>query len=147
MQTLSGGCLCGAVRYEIDIADEQASTCHCTMCRRQSGGAFLAFVTVARSRYRLDRGTIKRHRSSALAQRGFCPDCGTPLLFEYDFEPDRVGVITASLDDPESVPPVEHWGAESMLSWLKLDDGLPRRTTDEDPELEDALRLAGRDGL
>jgi len=140
MTVLSGGCLCGAVRYEIDHEDETASLCHCTMCRRQSGGAFMGFVTVPRARYRLLKGEIVYFRSSDFGQRGFCVACGTPLCMDYDFEPENTGVVTGSLDDPDALPPVTHWGAESMLSWLRLDDGLPRKTTDEDPEVLEALR-------
>jgi hypothetical protein len=143
-RTLSGGCLCGAVRYEFDHRDETGSLCHCTMCRRQSGGAFMGFVTVPRARYRLLKGEIKYRRSSDIGLRGFCAECATPLVMDYDHEADRTGVVTGSLDDAEAVPPVLHWGSESMLSWLKLDDGLPRLTTDQDPEFAEAKRNAER---
>lgn len=133
--TLSGGCLCGAVRYEIDLAGERASTCHCSMCRRQSGGAFMAFITVPRARFRLLSGTIAGYRSSPFGLRGFCGSCGTPLTMAYDFEPEAIGIVTGSLDDPDAVPPDRHWGAESMLSWLKIDDGLPRLSSEEDPDV------------
>ncbi|MEJ8574893.1 GFA family protein [Microbaculum marinum] len=142
MMTLTGGCLCGAVRYEIDYEGERGSTCHCAMCRRQSGGAFMGFVTVPRGHLRLT-GELKTYRSSEIGLRSFCPNCGTPITMDYSFEDDRTGVVTGSLDDPEAVPPSLHWGAESMLSWLKLEDGLPRMTTDEDPEFVEALRRLG----
>mgnify|MGYP000064841475 CR=1 FL=1 len=142
-RTLTGGCLCGAVRYEIDFSGEEGSLCHCSMCRRLSGGAFMGFVTVPRASLRLT-GKTKAYRSSEIGVRYFCPECGTPLLMTYGFEEDHLtGIVTGSLDDPEAVPPALHWGAESMLSWLKLDDRLPRRTTDEDPEFAEAKRQAG----
>lgn len=134
-RTLSGGCLCGAVRYEIDVADETASTCHCSMCRRQSGGAFMAFITVPREHFRLLRGEIRGYRSSEFGLRGFCAVCGTPLTMAYDFEPEAIGIVTGSLDDPEAVPPDRHWGSESMLTWLRLADGLPRLASEEDPDV------------
>lgn len=139
LQTLSGGCLCGAVRYEIDHDGETGSLCHCTMCRRQSGGAFMGFVTVPRAHVRMT-GELKIHRSSDIGLRGFCPECGTPITMDYPFEDGMTGIVTGSLDDPEAVPPVLHWGVESMLSWLKLADDLPRKTTEEDPEVAEALK-------
>jgi hypothetical protein len=142
---LSGGCLCGAVRYEIDYRGEEASLCHCAVCRRQSGGAFMGFVTVPRAHYRLLKGEITYRRSSDIGRRGFCAECATPLVMDYNYEDERTGIVTGSLDDPEAVPPVLHWGVESMLSWLKLDDGLPRLTTDEDPEYAKAIGLHNPD--
>jgi hypothetical protein len=141
-RTLTGRCQCGAVRYEIDYHGEEGSTCHCTMCRRQSGGAFMGFVTVPRASLRLT-GEIKFYRSSDFGRRGFCPECGTPLIMDYDYEPSLTGIVTGSLDDPDAVPPTLHWGAESMLQWLKLADGLPQLTTEEDPDYAEALARSG----
>jgi hypothetical protein len=138
-RTLTGGCLCGAVRYEIDYRGEHGSLCHCTMCRRQSGGAFMGFVTVPRAHLRMT-GEVKLYQSSAIGRRGFCPECGTPISMDYGYEGDQTGIVTGSLDDPDEVPPTLHWGVESMLSWLKLADDLPRYTTEEDPEYAEALK-------
>jgi hypothetical protein len=143
-RTLNGGCLCGAVRYEVDYRGEEGSLCHCTMCRRQSGGAFMGFVTVPRASLRMT-GELKAYRSSQIGTRYFCPGCGTPILMDYGYESDLTGIVIGSLDDPDAVPPTHHWGVESMLSWLKLDDGLPRMTTEEDPDYAEALRRTGDD--
>lgn len=142
VRTLAGGCLCGAVRYELDYRGEEGSTCHCTMCRRQSGGAFMGFVTVPRSSLRMT-GAVRFHKSSAIGRRGFCPECGTPLIMDYAYEDDLTGVVTGSLDDPDAVPPTVHWGVESKLAWLKLDDGLPQLTTEQDPAYAAALKRIG----
>ncbi len=135
---LSGGCLCGAVRYSASRVMRDASTCHCRMCQRQSGAPFMAFVTVPRSAFAVT-GEIRRYRSSPYAQRGFCPVCGSALTFEYDHEPDRVGITLPSLDDPEALPPAMHWGIESQLSWVHLADGLPRMRTEDDAGFIDAV--------
>ncbi len=138
-KTLTGGCLCGKVRYEIDYRGERGSLCHCSMCRRQSGGAFMGFVTVPRAHVRMT-GKLKVYRSSPIGLRGFCPDCGTPITMDYPHEDGLTGIVTGSLDDPDQVPPALHWGVESMLSWLKLADDLPRYATEEDPEYAEALK-------
>ena len=91
MKTLTGGCLCGGVRYELDYDGERGSTCHCAMCRRQSGGAFMGFVTVPRAHLRLI-GDLKHYQSSPIGVRGFCPQCGTPITMDYPHEDGLTGV-------------------------------------------------------
>ena len=131
-EELNGGCQCGAVRY---AASDPFGPhyCHCRMCQRASGNAFAAFVGFHADRFRFTRGAAKLYRSSSFAVRGFCADCGTPLTFQYDREPHRIGLSIGSLDHPERVAPAIHWGVESMLPWLRFDDGLPRKRTEDDP--------------
>lgn len=131
----TGGCLCGAVRYELAEAPRKASYCHCTMCRRASGGAFQVYVRVRPGQLRWVRGEPKTYRSSPQAVRDFCAECGAPLLFRYDHHPERIGLTVSSLDHPQDVTPVRHEGVESWLPWLKIDDGLPRGRTEVGPEL------------
>jgi hypothetical protein len=140
----AGGCLCGAVRYELAAAPRKASCCHCSMCRRASGGAFQAYASVPRDALRWTRGEPKVYRSSPHASRGFCAECGSPLVFVYDPKPHRIAVAVGSLDKPELAAPAEHWGVESWLPWLKIDDGLPRRRTEDDPEFAVAREWAKR---
>lgn len=135
---LSGGCLCGAVRYSIGALARETVTCHCRMCQKQSGSAFMGFLTVSRPALTVS-GNIRHYRSSSFATRGFCPICGSALTFEYDHEPDLVGLTLGSLDDPEAVAPARHWGVESQLSWLVLADGLPQATTEDDPDFQAAI--------
>src|SRR5689334_21026063 len=123
---LSGGCLCGDVRYEADGVPFHQTNCHCSMCRRASGAPMVAWFSVARTELRWVKGVRTRYRSSADAVRSFCARCGTQLTFESDKCPDEVDLTTCSLDDPELVPPHDHTRTSSQLNWVKLDDGLPR---------------------
>jgi len=132
---LAGGCLCGAVRYALSRPPGGASCCHCSMCRRSSGGAFQVYASVPRAALRWTSGQPRIYRSSSRASRGFCPDCGSPLVFIYDPKPERIWITVASLARPDAIAPAEHWGVESWLPWLKIDDGLPRRRTDDDPNI------------
>lgn len=125
-----GGCLCGAVRYRATSAPIDASHCHCAMCRRHGGTVFQTWVTFATDELAFVKGAPKIYASSELAERGFCARCGTPLTFRYLATPGRLSVSVGSLDRPESVTPtLHHWGDEE-ISWLRLDDGLPRRARD-----------------
>lgn len=129
----TGGCLCGHVRYCATGAPLRPHYCHCRMCQQATGGPFAALVG-------FDRGTVewtgaepKRYRSSPIAQRGFCGECGTPLTYERDGAA-HVSVTIASLDRPDLIRPNAHWGIESRLPWPPVDDGLPtERTADVAP--------------
>lgn len=131
MTVLKGGCLCGTVRYRIDgpIQGETAH-CHCTMCRRASGGLVVTWFTVKDADYRVTEGTPKTYRSSPGAERTFCPECGAQLTFRTDDAPGMVDVTLATLDDPENHPATLHIWTASRLPWLHLDEHLPERDGD-----------------
>jgi hypothetical protein len=134
-EPITGGCLCGAVRYEATVAPTDVSYCHCRMCQRHFGNPVGVYVSFPDNGLRFTKGKPKLYRSSDFGQRGFCADCGTPLSWVYVRKPERISVSVGSLDHPERFPPVEHWGIESQIPWLHIDDDLPRRHTDEDPEM------------
>jgi hypothetical protein len=79
------------------------------------------------------RGSPHHYRSTPYAERGFCPSCDTQLTFRY-LRSDWIAVSIGSLDHPEAVQPKMHWGIESQVSWLSMDDGLPRKPIEGDPE-------------
>ncbi len=76
---LTGGCQCGAVRYASEGAPDNVHVCHCRMCQKAVGGPFAVIVPVPKSGFRVTRGTMSWFESSAVARRGFCRDCGTPM--------------------------------------------------------------------
>ncbi|HEV7266905.1 MAG TPA: GFA family protein [Falsiroseomonas sp.] len=125
---LTGGCLCGAVRYEADGTPFHETVCHCSMCRRASGAPMVGWFTVRRQGLRFVGGAPARYASSARAERSFCQRCGTPLTFESRDFPDEVDVTIASLDNPEAVRPRDHTRTGTQLGWVKLADGLTRYT-------------------
>ncbi|WP_407521402.1 GFA family protein [Methylobacterium oryzisoli] len=122
---LRGGCHCGAVRYEADAAPFHATICHCADCRRIVGAASVAWFSVPRAALRWTAGAPKPVRSSARATRTFCGTCGTSLTYESDAAPDEIDVTTASLDEPERVPPRDHTFLAERLAWDVVADGLP----------------------
>jgi hypothetical protein len=80
----------------------------------------------AQDTFQSDPGlNIVVQESSALARRGFCRDCGTPMIFEYPEAAD-IGVLAGCFDDPGRVPPVIQYGNESRLSWFQQLTSLPR---------------------
>jgi hypothetical protein len=121
---LSGGCLCGAVRYETGAEPYGVGVCHCVTCRKASGAPMTAWFSVKTADLSLT-GELRDYRSSDHAVRRFCPVCATQLLFDDARYPDEVDVSAGSLDDPEAAPPEKHIWTRSQLEWVKLADGLP----------------------
>ncbi|SFK04400.1 GFA family protein [Celeribacter neptunius] len=117
----SGGCQCGAVRYTFTAGPSKATICHCRMCQRAVGGPFAALLELPRDRISW-AGAPKRFASSSKADRGFCPECGTPLFYDFH-DRDVIEVTAGSLPPDFPYRPVKQWGMESRCGWL---DGLPR---------------------
>ena len=114
---LTGGCQCGAVRYRFDAPPRDANICHCRMCQKATGSPFGAFAALARHDLIFTRGAPKRYQSSAIAERGFCADCGTPLTYS-GVNSSRVSVTICSLDDPNAVAPQSQLDADNAVPWL-----------------------------
>lgn len=93
----TGRCLCGAVSYTAEDVETDIHTCHCSMCRRWSGGPGFA-ATVGKVTFD-DEAHITRYDSSAWAERGFCNRCGTNLFYRLK-EPDRYVLWMGTFDDP-----------------------------------------------
>ena len=122
---VTGGCFCGKVRYQANAPGSLPTICHCSDCRRAIGAQSVAWFTVPREALCFVAGAPARFVSSPGAVRSFCAACGTSLTFEGSAHPDETDVTTASLDDPESMPPADHTRAGSKLGWEQLCDGLP----------------------
>ncbi len=95
----TGGCLCGAARYEINMAGSQTGNCHCKDCQKSSGAPFIASSFVDRGQFRWLSRPEGEVRASDIAVRRFCKLCGTPLVWEGEVEPDMISINTATLDD------------------------------------------------
>ena len=102
---LTGGCLCGALRYEAGGAPLRRFLCHCRDCQKSTGSAFQFGVTVPRSQFAWTKGTPARYTRTAdsgrLITRLFCPACGSGLVNEIALRPEEVEVI---MREREMVP-------------------------------------------
>lgn len=122
---ITGGCLCGATRYEIDAEPRFTSYCHCQDCRKASGAPVVAWTFFPSGSLRWTGGEPKLLKF-ADRERTFCPECGTPLSFFDPAIPSEYEVTTCSLDDPTLVPPSDHTWVEDRLPWFDTADKLPR---------------------
>ncbi len=129
--TYSGGCQCGAVRFHIEGGLHDASICHCRMCQKAFGAFYAPLVSVRDAKLQWTRGEPKRFQSSNHVQRGFCPECGTPLTYEA---PDGIALAIGAFDDPSSLAPVIQFGVEAKLPFVDDIPRLPIRDTMGDVE-------------
>ncbi len=119
----TGGCLCGAVRFEVHGSLRGVVNCHCGQCQRGHGhhGAYSA---AARADLRLtEDGGLKWYASSATARRGFCGVCGSSLLWEPAGE-DYTAIAAGSLDQPSGLVTVGHVFTADHADYYTIDDDL-----------------------
>ena len=147
MTSLSGDCQCGAVRYRVEGGLSEPHICHCRMCQKAAGNYFMPLANAAKSDFRLIRGEISWFYSSDPVRRGFCRDCGTPLVMETVSAP-HLNVTLGSLDDPAAIAPARQYGLEAKMPWLGSLDALPGQETEDEPEIDgvsiEAIRASNR---
>ena len=101
---LTGGCQCGALRYEITVTPEALYVCHCRECRKQSASAFGMSLVVPRAGFRLLQGSVKSWSrptdSGRILNCLFCPECGSRIWHERAGGAETITVKGGSLDQP-----------------------------------------------
>ena len=117
-KTTTGGCQCGAVRYRVKSELIGPHICYCRMCQKAAGNYFMPLAHVPRKDVEITRGEPSWFYSSEPVRRGFCSQCGTPLLFD-DTDDDNIHVVLGSLDDPSAVEPTRQYGLEGRADWFK----------------------------
>jgi hypothetical protein len=124
----TGGCACGAVRYELASEPFDAGWCHCRICQLNSGSPAMVFASVPPGDLVFTAGADKvaSFKSSSFGHRSFCSLCGTPFLMQVDHQPETVDFSVATLDQPERVVPGFHIFWASRIGWAEPGDSLPR---------------------
>jgi hypothetical protein len=125
---LTGGCQCGAIRFALAAPPRKVSICHCRMCQKAAGAPFASFADIEAGEFTWTRGKPAAFRSSSIAERDFCRDCGTPLSFRRIDGP-RIEIMTGAFDRPDRVVPTTQYGTESRLGWVVAISNLPSHTT------------------
>lgn len=131
---ITGGCLCGTVRFTYDGALGPASYCHCSDCRRATGGPFAVSVRLEADRLTVTGETASHTKSGDAGTpitRHFCPACGSPL-FTHTPGTATAFVKAGALDDPALVRPVLEIWTQSQVPWAHLPAGLERHPRDKD---------------
>ena len=127
-KVLSGGCLCGHVRYEYEGEPEGAIYCHCSTCRRMTGSAFNVGVRAQTNLLNIISGNVKGYTRKMddgnEITREFCPECGSPLFTRSPAHPDFVFIKAGSLDDPNCVKPTYQMWTEEAVPWAHIDENI-----------------------
>lgn len=129
---ITGSCLCGSVRFEIDRAVGPFELCHCNRCRKTSGSAFVAAIGVRTEDFRLVAGSdrIVRYQAPIIERppayrTAFCGRCGSPVP---DPQPGEAWfeIPAGSLDDDPGIRPDKHIFVEFIPDWSEISDALPQ---------------------
>ena len=127
MATITGGCLCGNIRYRSDAAPKFVSLCHCRDCQKFTGSAFAVVIALPKAAVAITgtmKGFAKHGDSGNPIERFFCPDCGTSLLDEAATVPGLVMIAAGTLDDPSWVKPKSEIYCASAQPWVRFDTAM-----------------------
>lgn len=120
---LTGGCSCGAIRYEVASFPLLLYTCNCTDCQTASGSAFALNMPVATKSFRIAQGAPKPWRraspSGINVASWFCGDCGARLYGEREGRAETINLRAGTLDDTSWLKPVAHLFMQSAQSWVR----------------------------
>jgi hypothetical protein len=135
--SLTGGCLCGGVRYRIDGDCRDIICCHCENCRRTHGHV-AAYTALDQSALTLVSAHTLQwfHDASPDTYRGFCNRCGASLFWDARDGRKRISVAAGSLDDSGSLQTIGHVFVAEAGSYYEISDGLPRYDQGNAGELE-----------
>jgi hypothetical protein len=123
---LTGGCHCGAVRYEVTGEAITHALCHCTDCRRAAGAPVVAWTMYPQDALTITKGATKIYASSDHGRRHFCAACGTGLFYYNEQSlPGIVDIQSATYDTPEAVPARVHVQLAERISWMADAHTLP----------------------
>ncbi len=123
MASITGGCLCGKVRYSAGAEPVFTGVCHCRNCQKESGSAFAVVMGIPQTALSV-QGELKTYQdkgdSGKVMRRGFCPECGSTVLDVADAMPEIAMVQVGTLDDPSWVKPAMQIYCDSAQPWVRL---------------------------
>jgi len=125
-----GGCLCGAIRFRLKGDPVRVAHCHCRMCQKAAGAPLATWVEMPQAAVSFIRDKPRFYRSSELAERGFCPRCGSALVFRF-IDGETIDIASATLDEPDRFAPQDNLWTASRLAYMKgFDSALPDYETE-----------------
>lgn len=122
--TVTGGCMCGGVRYAVEGPLRPVIACHCVQCRRSSGH-FVAATAVRKSRFTLlQQDSLAWYSAVPGFRRGFCSACGSSLFFE-EVGKERISIAAGSLDEPQGLTIAAHIYTAEAGDYYTIEPGVP----------------------
>ena len=128
---VTGGCLCGDVRYDAEVFLKSGYYCHCTTCQKISGTPAEIGIPIKAGTLKFTKAEPKYYVSSELGRRGFCERCGSRVVWKANDPANDswTNLSVCSLDNPDEAKPSMHTYVDTQLSWYDLADQLPRHET------------------
>ena len=128
---LTGGCLCGAIRYTIDAQVTDLRACHCKNCQKHSGTGGTVNAVVPTDKFRITKGTPKKYQDSATQSgrtlsRHFCAECGSSIYSQRNPDPGFVVVRAGSLDDSSGMKITSDIWTAAAPPWAYIDPASER---------------------
>ena len=124
-----GSCLCGQIRFEVDVFAPRTGNCHCSMCRKFHGAAYATIAEAEQRHFRWTAGEdlLEDYTADNGTTRRFCRQCGSSLTFcSPRADPELVEIALGAFDDEVPVRPDAHIFVASAASWAIPDDDLPQ---------------------
>ncbi|MDP3194543.1 GFA family protein [Tabrizicola sp.] len=143
---VTGGCLCGRVRYEAEVFLHNGYICHCTICQHSTGQPAEITVLIKAGTLKYLKEEPQYYASSPEGKRGFCGTCGSRLVWQAVRPEDDwlTNLTVGSLDRPADARMTRHIYADTQLPWYKVCEDLPKLTvSDADRLLVELARETG----
>jgi len=136
--SLTGGCLCGAIRYTVSAPISELRACHCTHCQKTSGTGGSVNAAIPSASFALTQGTPKRYTDTAQSGRTlyrfFCGDCGSPIYSHRQATPEMMVVRAGTLDNSAGLKISTHIWTASARPWSHIDPASERHPGNMPPK-------------
>jgi len=123
---VKGSCLCGEIKYQVELMPDKIFNCHCQFCRKAHGADYATMALAKASTLKVtdDGNNLKEHKNDIGGYRAFCGNCGTRLM---NYAPDKnmyFSVTLSTVDTPIDLKPAAHVNLESKAQWCVPYDGI-----------------------
>ncbi|MBW4532923.1 MAG: GFA family protein [Pleurocapsa minor HA4230-MV1] len=124
---VEGSCLCGSVKYKVELIPEKIFNCHCKFCRKAHGADYATVALAKASTLEIfdESGSLKEYKNAIGGYRAFCVNCGSRLMNYADDKNIWLCIVLATVDTPTNLKPVAHVNIESKASWCQPYEGIP----------------------
>jgi hypothetical protein len=124
---VEGSCLCGSVKYKVELIPEKIFNCHCKFCRKAHGADYVTVALAKASTLEIfeESSSLKEYKNAIGGYRAFCVNCGSRLMNYADDKNIWLCIVLATVDTPTNLEPVAHVNIESKASWCQPYEGIP----------------------
>jgi hypothetical protein len=131
MSIINGACLCGKLCFSVPLPTLWVAHCHCTLCQKNSGAAFVTWAGFQEQDVQIDDSnqTLKWFSATENAYRGFCKECGSTIFFKSARWPGELHITVVNIHETLDCLPQVHVHWDSHQPWIDLADELPRKAS------------------